>query len=719
MLELPNREMNKISKFLFFGLCIGICGAALANVATTAGSNLTAYNGGASTNNNNWNTMSNSRSGAAAPATANFGNCNAVILRCASPKCSGGGCSDMTVARSIVGGCVASNESCKKHGDDLVDAIAAQIVAQSTAAANAQMAAAAQAQSNAQVEQMQMQMQQMQQAMQDSMNSMQAQMEQQNAAAAQQLESALAEQRQVMEAAQAAAAESATNAVATAGMEGMTVAEQVAAKNNMDVDVLVRSQSLGEIETEIENATKKMDDLKKVLARLLEYGGCDSSANHCEGPKRVKKFKDIANEFFEPYEGVADAMYDAMMHAMALGVDISQVVMMLSDSCNMWGKYMCDVCPSNSSVGCLEVGGKFYYPVETYKENDPGNTDGSKTGKVKPNQPHCRLVEILTDGATVQREWIDANSGLTGNVQVACATDTLGNVGIFKRRSKMNSVIDIETVRNLINQDANEVCKKEGQKGACMAYCETPKDSVVYRYLKDAVKNKKFKKDSKCKDYDSGSSDKLSNVIVDAVFPDDCSIFPAEYALCSVHAYNIGKTELQSSDVSDMKEVIGYKTTFIAQLIKQQYDALNTMVKQLKTHLRKAILTTKTEIATGNVSGGSGGAASSAKQDGIYLVGAQNCKMVNGAEAAAAQCLQSNASLIINASNKTDARKQLAEDLAAAKLWKLCPGTNHDECCDKSKQNDPKACAQDLRVNVSVVLQQIETERNSRRYPGY
>ena len=114
----------------------------------------------------------------------------------------------------------------------------------------------------------------------------------------------------------------------------------------------------------------------------------------------------------------------------------------------------------------------------TVSQGDAGN-DGSKTGKVKPNQPHCRLVEILTDGATVQREWIDANSGLTGNVQVACATDTLGNVGIFKRRSKMNSVIDIETVRNLINQDANEVCKEKGeQKGACMAYCETPKDSM-------------------------------------------------------------------------------------------------------------------------------------------------------------------------------------------------------------------------------------------------
>lgn len=716
MLELPNREMNKISKFLFFGLCIGICGAALANVATTAGSNLTAYNGGASTNNNNWNTMSNSRSGAAAPATANFGNCNAVILRCASPKCSGGGCSDMTVARSIVGGCVASNESCKKHGDDLVDAIAAQIVAQSTAAANAQMAAAAQAQSNAQVEQMQMQMQQMQQAMQDSMNSMQAQMEQQNAAAAQQLESALAEQRQVMEAAQAAAAESATNAVATAGMEGMTVAEQVAAKNNMDVDVLVRSQSLGEIETEIENATKNMDDLKKVLARLLEYGGCDSSANHCEGPKRVKKFKDIANEFFDPYDGVADAMYDAMMHAMALGVDISQVVMMLSDSCNMWGKYMCDVCPSNSSVGCLEVGGKFYYPVETYKENDPGNTDGSKTGKVKPNQPHCRLVEILTDGATVQREWIDANSGLTGNVQVACATDTLGNVGIFKRRSKMNSVIDIETVRNLINQDANEVCKENEQKGACMAYCKTEKTSTEYKHLKDAVKNKKFNKGGKCKDYDSGSSDSLKDVSgSDAVFPDDCSIFPAEYALCSVHAYNIGKTQLQSSDVSDMKEVIGYKTTFIAQLIKQQYDALNTMVKQLKTHLRKAILTTKTEIATGNVSGSSGGSSSS-KQDGVYLSGASDCMTVSGGSAGAVQCLAANGNLIMNASNRSDARKQLDRDLSAANQWGICGTCNGcNKCCDDP--SNVKTCPQ--QMNVAIQKWKEKQDRENNRYNRY
>ena len=696
--------MNKISKFLFLGLCIGICGASLANVATTAGSNLTAYNGGASTNNNNWNTMSNSRSGAAAPAAANFGNCNAVVLRCASPKCSGGGCSDMMVARSIVAGCVASNESCKKHGDPLIDAIAAQLVAQSTATANAQAAAAAQAQSNAQVEQMQMQMAQMQQSMQESMSAMQAQMAQQNEAANQQLQSALAEQRQVMEAAQAAAAESATNAVASAGMEGMTVAEQVAARNNMDVDVLVRSQSLGQIETAVEDATKKMADLKKVLSRLLEYAGCDSSVNHCDGPKRVKKFKDIANEFFEPYEGVAESMYDAMRTAMALGVDVSQVVMMLSDSCNMWGKYMCETCNSTeSSCVCDSNGRNCYYRVETEKG----------TGKVLKQQPHCRLVGILSDGAEVQREWIDSSSGLTGNIQVACATDTLGDIPLFKSQKKMNSLIDIESVRNLVNQDAYEVCEESKAK-SCMAYCYVEKTSGVYTNLKTAVKNKKFVGTNNCKKIVSESGAFVTDEA--RHYPDECDIFPSEYGLCSVHAYNIGKVKLTTDDIADMKEIIGYKATFIAQLIKQQYDALNTMVKQLKIHLEKAVLTTKTEIATGNVSGGSGGSSLSAKQNGIYLSGAGDCMTVSGGSAGAVQCLTANGNLIMNASNRSDARKQLDRDLSAANQWGICGTCNGcDKCCDDS--NNVKTCPQ--QMNVAIQKWKEKQDRENNRYNRY
>ena len=105
-------------RFLCGMVCAAFIAPAAANVATTAGSNLTAYNGTGATNNNQWNSMMNMRGNmpSSTTAAANFGNCNAVILRCATPKCSSGSCSDMSVARPIVAGCVNSNDACKQYG---------------------------------------------------------------------------------------------------------------------------------------------------------------------------------------------------------------------------------------------------------------------------------------------------------------------------------------------------------------------------------------------------------------------------------------------------------------------------------------------------------------------------------------------------------------------------------------------------------------------------
>ena len=126
--------MKFFKQFLLFVCCL--CPfVAGAQVATTAGSNLTAWNGNSgATNNNNWNQLMNNRTLAtgavdAAP-TADFGNCNSLILRCAQPKCSG--CTTMEIARPIVSGCVNSNEVCKKYGDDLIEFISAQIVSTAT-----------------------------------------------------------------------------------------------------------------------------------------------------------------------------------------------------------------------------------------------------------------------------------------------------------------------------------------------------------------------------------------------------------------------------------------------------------------------------------------------------------------------------------------------------------------------------------------------------------
>ncbi len=503
-------------KFSLGFLCVAVSAVLVApvfaNVATTAGSNLTAYNGTGATNNNQWNNLMNARGGTATtPVAANFGNCNAVVLRCATPKCSSGGCTDMSVARPIVAGCVNSNASCKKHGDELIDYITAQIVAQSNAKvqeqqnavaiaqAQAEAQANAAAQSNAQMQQMQSQMAEMQAQMAESMAAMQQQMAAQSESQSAQIQSALDEQRASYE----SQAQASVGPVVE-GLEGMGVAEQLAAKNGISADILMREQMSGKIETAIENAMTRMKELKTTLDNVLEYAGCDSSVTQCSGPKRVKKFKDLANQFFDPYEGVVEEMYDALILAMTVGVDVSDVIMLLSDSCNMWGKYICDRCtvPKNGEIpeGC-ECYGKdntnCYYRVVTNKNNN----------KVAEQQPHCRMVEVLRENDTVLREWIDANSGMTGATQVACASDVVMNIPLFSgMRRKAARTLDVDQLRTLVNQDAYNVCKTPKNKntteydiekdcGAEACIVRPHEDTKRWGLLQDAVHSKKLPKD--------------------------------------------------------------------------------------------------------------------------------------------------------------------------------------------------------------------------------
>lgn len=509
----------KFSLGLLYGvLCAAFIAPAVANVATTAGSSLTAYNGTGSTNNNQWNNLMNGRGGmGTAPATANFGNCNAVILRCATPKCANGGCADGNVAWQIVSGCVNSNASCKKHGDDLINYIAAQVVAQSNAKlqeqqnavaiaqaqaeAQAQASAAAAAQSNAQMQQMQQQMAAMQAQMAESMSAMQQQMAAQSESQNAQIQSALESQRETMaaySASSSATGDTSESGATIAGLEGMSVAEQLAAKNGISADILVREQMGGKIETAIEDAMTAMKDLKAKLDAVLEYAGCDPSAANCTGPKRVKKFKDLANEFFDPYENVVENVYDALMLAMTLGIDVNDVIMLLSNSCNIWGKYMCSACNPKKDADCVCNDTKndegCYYRVAT----EPG------TGKVSKNQPHCRLVDTLTEKDTVWREWIDANTGMTGSTQVACASDVIMDISLF-RGMKKEATLDIDNLRRLVNQDSYS-CRGKMDSGKfvltngdaiedCglnMCAVNPNENSESYKLLYDTVRNRRL-----------------------------------------------------------------------------------------------------------------------------------------------------------------------------------------------------------------------------------
>ncbi len=286
--------MKLIKPFLLFALT-ALPTISVAQVATTAGSNLTAWNGNsAATNNNNWNQLTNSRAQANATAPkADFGNCNSLIMRCAQPKCTG--CTTIDVARPIVAGCVNSNNTCKQHGNDLIDYIAAQLVATAnqkaqqaelaaqTAAAQAAAAQAA-SQNNAQIQQMQQQMANMQQMMQ-----------QQSAQQMAQMQSALNEQKAMVAAAQAEAAAAKKESAAVTSSVELTQSEQArAASGNENAELMARERIQGQILSEIESAEDAMKNLKSTMQSIFTYAGCDSRGNNCRGPKRVSVFKDKA-----------------------------------------------------------------------------------------------------------------------------------------------------------------------------------------------------------------------------------------------------------------------------------------------------------------------------------------------------------------------------------------------------------------------------------------
>jgi len=474
MINFIYREKMKFStRFLsvLCGLCFTLCtepfaradspiggpGPAFENAGGSSG-NRTAFTGNTGAlNNNQWNNMMNQNPiGQQNSATADFGNCNSLILRCAQPKCAG--CTTMDIAIPIVTGCIQSNEACKKYGDDLIQTLAAQMVsnanakateAQTAAATNA--AQAASAQSSAQMEQMQQQMTQMQQQMQEQSA--------QSAAAVQQ---ALEEQKQLAaQQAEAVAAAAPDTAIANA------------AANGVSADILAREQIGGQILTKIEDAEVAMKDLKNTMQNVFDYAGCDVNGDNCTGPKRVKAFKNKANKFFDPYEVVLDELYDALILAQSLGVDITDIYMMLNGSCNVWGKYMCDTCrPDNNNKlpdGCewYDSAKRGYYQI--VYEDYQGNR------RVKSQQPHCTLLNMLNSQEEVKQNWLDMDAGSSGGIRVACASDAIDNSTLFKNRKKQAS-IDIETLKRIINQDAPNIIKDSSE---AIKWCQvTDKEKI-------------------------------------------------------------------------------------------------------------------------------------------------------------------------------------------------------------------------------------------------
>ena len=498
--------MKLIKRILLMVLC-AMPSLAGAQVATTAGSNLTAWNGDTgSINNNNWNSMMNSRvtsAGANSGPAADYGNCNSLILRCAQPKCSG--CTSMDLARPIVRGCVNSNASCKKYGEDLVEYISAQLVSSASAKAQQQQLAAQQAaaaNNNQQMQQMQAQMQQMQYEMQ-----------QQNAAQMQQMQAALDEQKQMVAAAQAeaAAAQQRANAVSDTGL---TALQQNAIDIGVSNDVMLREQISGEILSKVENAEAALKKLKVSMDNTFNYAGCDSRGDDCAGPNRVKTFKDKALGFITPYEEIVDEMYEALETALAVGVDVSDVIMMLSGSCNKWGKYICRYGETSSTTNTNKIG--------TYdeacedgksKKNLAKNVRGigaecSKSMQIPPQDDmRCQLVSLYDDTEDSNGEefwalWSEENSADGDEtVRIGCATSMLDSISIFGRRSsRRGAALDLDTLERMIIQDAPDNMGKRNDVDK-VKYCALTYEGQ--RHLDNAIEKRTLPSTKLCVSYES------------------------------------------------------------------------------------------------------------------------------------------------------------------------------------------------------------------------
>ena len=747
--------MKNLSRILI--VCLGVIPAFSAGgapVATTAGSNLTAYNP-SMTNNNQWATMTNGRYDTNTSAKVDFGNCNAVVLRCAQPKCGNGGCTDYTIAGQIVEGCVKSNSKCKQYGDDLVNFMTAQLVSSSNAKLNQQQvqleqariqaeaqASAAAAASNAQSEQISQ--------MQNQMYQMQQQMAQQQAESAQQLQEALAQQ-----AAQSAAAledmKSAATAAAQQTEAGITSYQQEAINRGISEDVLARQQITGQIMTEIENAEISLKAVKTVMENSFNYAGCDARGNNCTGPKRVKKWRELATDFIDPYDNTIDKIYDALVIAQTVGVDLSQIYMMLNDSCNSWGQYLCPagtvVYPDDDNSGGVPQVCRGQEDLSCYTKCDLQATVRS-TGKVglesninfdaqrikckkdcneKSNKTcqKCRLLKVLTDGEDVYEGWVNAEeTSKDQRTVVACASGALNSSALFARRTKNKNgagLVDIDKLDTWLHQTEPTVKT-------------TPEDALPYCYnvdqegiLKSSISSRSVP--AKGKKFCVGDVGKkeVNNTSLNP--DDDCPFIAGAYAVCDTHLFNEGKDSIptDTETLQKIKETTAMKVTVISQQMYKQYEYLNATLRRLKTQLEKAVLTSNLEAAGAKSDGSSSGGLAGGRGDSdktIYLAGANNCLNFMDFDSAY-NCLQTNVSLIINnanGSNYKNACLQLQTTYQAAKtiLNKNSGITNcegitagNSKSCSAKNKDDVVTCAQAINYEV-MGEKRTQSQKNNR-----
>lgn len=648
----------------------------------------------------------------------------------------------MDIAKPIVAGCVNSNANCKKHGDDLINAIAAQLVSDSIAAQNAAAANAAAAQSAA--EQNNAALQQQLQSMQQQMS----QMQQQNSAQINSLQQQLAESQRETQNAVASVAESASRAATAQNPDtGLTPVQEAAAKSGVSDDVITRATITGQILTSMEGVDKSLNNLKTTMRDAFRYAKCNEvNGNNCSAPKRVAKFRELANKFMEPYDALADNLDDALFTAQSVGVDLGNIYMFFSGSCNRWAEYVCrgnysgglpvysNGTPTNRLVqksvedlireGHNPLTSPMFpgsgFKVETEFIDANCGTDGKSLrtgitrgghdcypGNVIPPEDlvACTVNRILdANEPAIQEKILNPDQTSTGSVYIGCASDGI-NSGLIKRRrssSKNKSGIDIDLLEIILNQkeygnkftDAKDICAIKSED----------KDSAI-KYLKAATVSKALKKDNTGVCCAEPGKCKIDCYDLDQ----DVSYVDPIFALCDTHVWNAGiesNDDINGSGKSDnrekMNEIIALKTTVIAQQMYKQYATLEQMIKQLKVMLEKEVLKASVQVAGGT----------SSDDDTTDKVEFDTCSPID--EETALSCLRSNYSklqpYVTKKNLKNNVKKQLTAD---STVLKTLLDSKYTDNCKSISTNNVETCFNGIAKGINDLNKQIQNNKRS------
>ncbi|MBO7042458.1 MAG: hypothetical protein J6W08_01165, partial [Alphaproteobacteria bacterium] len=326
---------------------------------------------------------------------------------------------------------------------------------------------------------------------------------------------------------------------------------------------------------------------------------------------------ELAKDFFDPYDDAINKIYDALITAQTVGVDLSQVYMMLNDSCNQWGQYMCN--KPNEKGAIWEI----QYPENSrpYVGKDCGmktESNGETTIECKAKK-ECTLLKLLTNDDEVYEGWIEPEetSGNNKVTVVACASGALNSAKIFARRTKNKNgagLVDIDALELWMDQIEPNKVYDENKEMAPYEYCslkDSNREAMKSRLQAAVLSRNVLGKNNDTKLCQNRNDEgKWTGSAFNPSDTQDCAYINPLYAICNTHFFNAGYADVETAKTKDAekeavsadftsetKEIIGLKITAISQQMYKQYEYIKATLRRIQIQLEKAVLSANLEAA--------------------------------------------------------------------------------------------------------------------------